>query len=131
MAGYFQGGEHANYIALVPGREADDYRTIFHEYTHFIVNNLIGVVPPWINEGLGDYFFGGDWQKSPRKFSIGINDWRVKRIQDAVKANKHVPIAQIIRYDQAQYYRNPGLCYAEGWAINYFLLTSPAARNPL
>ena len=105
------------------------YHEGFHQYMYYSMGRDRGVyVPSWINEGLGDYFFGGEWQKSPRKFQIGVNDWRVKRIQDAVKAGKHVPLAQITRYEQQQYYSNPGLCYAEGWAINYFLLTSPAAK---
>jgi hypothetical protein len=105
------------------------YHEGFHQYMYYLMGRERGVyVPSWINEGLGDYFFGGEWQKSPRKFSIGINDWRIKRIYDSVKAGKHVPLAQIIRYEQMQYYRNPGLCYAEGWSINYFLLTSPVAK---
>ncbi len=106
------------------------YHEGFHQYMFYLMGRGRNVyVPSWINEGLGDYFFGGEWQKSPRKFAIGINDWRIKTIHDAVKANKHVPVAQIIRFEQMQYYRNPGLCYAEGWALNYFLLTSPVAKT--
>ena len=105
------------------------YHEGFHQYMYYLMGRDRGVyVPSWINEGLGDYFFGGEWQKSPRKFTIGINDWRVKRIVDAVKENKHVPLDRIIRYQQMQYYADAGLCYAQGWAMNYFLLTSPVAR---
>jgi hypothetical protein len=105
------------------------YHEGFHQYMYYLMGRDRGVyVPSWINEGLGDYFFGGEWQKSPRKFSIGINDWRIKKIHDAVTKNEHVGWDKIIRYTQMQYYTNPGLCYAQGWSMNYFLLTSPVAK---
>jgi hypothetical protein len=86
-------------------------------------------VPSWLNEGLGDYFFGGEWTKGRGKFDIGVNDWRVKTIVDAVKKNEHVPLEKIFRYTQMDYYRNAQLCYAEGWAINYFFMKSPVAKK--
>ncbi len=106
------------------------YHEAFHQYMFYAMGRGRRVyVPSWLNEGLGDYFFGGEWQKSPRKFSIGINDWRIATIAKAVKDNKHVPIEQIIRYEQMQYYKTAGLCYAQGWAMNYFFLTSPVAKS--
>jgi hypothetical protein len=105
------------------------YHEGFHQYMYYLMGRDRGVyVPSWINEGLGDYFFGGEWQKSPRKFQIGLNDWRIKKIHDAVKKDEHVAWDKIVRYTQMQYYTNPGLCYAQGWSMNYFLLTSPVAK---
>jgi len=86
-------------------------------------------VPSWLNEGMGDYFFGGEWTKGRGKFDIGINDWRVKTIVDAVKKNEHVPLEKIFRYEQMDYYKNAQLCYAEGWAINYFFQKSPVGKK--
>jgi hypothetical protein len=105
------------------------YHECFHQYMYYLMGRGRGVdFPSWLGEGLGDYFFGGEWQKNPRKFQIGINEWRVKRIQDAVKKDQHVALDKIVRYDQMGYYSNASLCYAEGWALMYFLLTSPAAK---
>ena len=59
VAGYFQPGEDINYIALsAKANEESANDTIFHEYTHSLVNNYFGQenVPPWINEGLAEYF---------------------------------------------------------------------------
>ena len=106
------------------------YHEAFHQYMFYLMGRGRRIyVPSWLNEGLGDYFFGGEWSKNPRKFVIGVNDWRIKRIHEAVKEGKHVPIDRIIRYEQMQYYNDAGLCYAEGWSINYFFLTSPVARK--
>ena len=39
IAGYFQSGEDANYIAVsAEGDDTQMYNTIFHEYVHFIIN---------------------------------------------------------------------------------------------
>jgi hypothetical protein len=106
------------------------YHEGFHQYMYFYMGRDRGVyVPSWMNEGLGDYFFGGEWSADRRKFTIGINDWRIRTILSAIRKNEHVPISQIIRYEQAQYYANPGLCYAEGWALNYFFQQSDVARR--
>jgi hypothetical protein len=86
-------------------------------------------VPSWLNEGLGDYFFGGEWSKNRGKFTIGINDWRVKTIVDAARKGDHVPLEKIFRYEQMDYYKNAHLCYAEGWAINYFFQQSPVGKQ--
>jgi hypothetical protein len=107
------------------------YHEAFHQYMYYTIGGRGRrvYVPSWLNEGLGDYFFGGEWQKSPKKFTIGINDWRIAKIVTAIKADKHVALDKIFRYEQAQYYSNAGLCYAEGWAINYFFQQSDVAKK--
>lgn len=105
------------------------YHEAFHQYMYYMMGKGRRIyVPSWLNEGLGDYFFGGEWTKNRGKFTIGINDWRVKTIVNAVKKNEHVALEKIFRYDQMQYYSDARLCYAEGWAINYFFMQSPVAK---
>ncbi|MBV8878448.1 MAG: DUF1570 domain-containing protein [Planctomycetaceae bacterium] len=105
------------------------YHEAFHQYMYYMMGKGRRIyVPSWLNEGLGDYFFGGEWTKNRGKFTIGINDWRVKTIVTAVKKNEHVGLDKIFRYDQMQYYANAHHCYAQGWAINYFFMQSPVAK---
>lgn len=59
VRGYFQPGLDKNYIALsAEGDDARVFGTIFHEYTHFAVNNRFGRarIPAWFNEGLACYY---------------------------------------------------------------------------
>jgi len=108
------------------------YHEAFHQYMFYMMGRGRRIyVPSWLNEGLGDYFFGGEWAKNRSKFTIGINDWRVKTIVNAVKKNEHVGLDKIFRYEQMQYYANAHLCYAEGWSINYFFMQSPVAKAKL
>jgi len=98
------------------------YHECFHQYMFYLMGRDRDVyVPSWLNEGMGDYFFGGHWEKG--KFAIGPNEWRMATIVAAVKTGKHVPLERIIRYTQQDYYSNPGLCYSEGWSINYFFMS--------
>jgi hypothetical protein len=106
------------------------YHEAFHQYMFYMMGRGRHIyVPSWLNEGMGDYFFGGDWGKNRSKFTIGLNDWRVKTIVNAVKKNEHVALDKIFHYEQMDYYRNAGLCYAEGWAINYFFQQAAAAKK--
>src|ERR1041384_4503497 len=106
------------------------YHEGFHQYMYFYMGRARNVyVPSWLNEGMGDYFFGGEWNKGHSKFTIGINDWRIKTIATAVKKNEHVPLDKIFHYTQMDYYRRAGLCYAEGWSINYFFHMSDVAKK--
>lgn len=99
------------------------YHEGFHQYMHYVMGHERMIyIPSWLNEGLGDYFFGG--KVVGKKFHIGLNDWRQETIYNAVKEDKHVPLAAIFDYEQRDYYTNAGLCYAEGWAISHWLLNS-------
>lgn len=106
------------------------YHEGFHQYIYFMMGRDRGVyIPSWLNEGLGDYFFGGRYDKAQKKFVVGINDWRVKTIVEAVKQNKHIPFRDIIKYTQMDYYNNARVCYAQGWAMNYFFLSPEGQKK--
>jgi len=102
------------------------YHEAFHQYIHYSAGKLSP--HSWFNEGYGDFFSGAEISGGKVK-KIGPNPWRVATIKKAVERRKHVPLADIIRYEQGDYYRNAGLCYAEGWSIIYFLNTSKDAQR--
>ncbi len=56
VAGLFQPGEDVNYITIPAG--GADLSTIYHEYTHDVLNASFGraEIPAWLNEGLAEYF---------------------------------------------------------------------------
>ncbi|HKS17198.1 MAG TPA: DUF1570 domain-containing protein [Planctomycetota bacterium] len=104
------------------------YHECFHQYMYYLMGRRRQVyVPSWLNEGMGDYFFGGRWEKG--KFAIGPNEWRMATIVAAVKKGKHVPLEKIFRYTQEEYYSNAHLCYAQGWAINYFFMSDVGKKS--
>ncbi len=125
-------------MTIAEGRNPEEetfhvmYHEGYHQYMFFYMGRGRNIyVPSWLNEGMGDYFFGGTWVKKGGKVSLELqaNWWRLDTIHTAVKENKHVPLERIFRYTQQQYYSDAGLCYAEGWAICYFFLTSEVAKK--
>ncbi|MCB9889619.1 MAG: hypothetical protein H6836_08570 [Planctomycetes bacterium] len=99
----------------------------WHQYFHWYIVSWVPI-PSWINEGMGDYFYTAQ----PRKVKgrsipaeLGrLNELRLPVVQWAVKNNRHVPIKELLKYSQREYYSNPSICYAEGWALCQFLLHS-------
>ena len=59
VGGLYQAGEAVNYVAVaVEGEAKEAYGTIFHEYVHELLNSNLrsADAPPWLNEGLAEYF---------------------------------------------------------------------------
>lgn len=56
VSGLFQPGEDLNYIVL--SGSGSELGVIYHEYTHDVLNSIFGKdeIPPWLNEGLAEYF---------------------------------------------------------------------------
>ena len=124
VAGYFQSGPDVNYITLTAeaSGEQDPFKVIFHEYTHLLVNNTMGNVPTWFNEGLADYY---------STFSI-TDDQKVmlgKPISNHVyllRESKMLPLRTLFKVDQQSPYYNErdkqSIFYAESWALMHYLI---------
>ena len=51
-------------------------------------------------------------------------------IKRHVRKGTHVPIRKILKYTKTDYYQDASRCYAEGWAICYYLLDVGPIRTP-
>ncbi|HTF89062.1 MAG TPA: DUF1570 domain-containing protein [Planctomycetota bacterium] len=104
------------------------YHEAFHQYIHYSCGELSP--HSWFNEGTGDYF-SGSVISAGKVNRVGVNPWRIETIQEAIRRNLHVEWRKIIRFEQAEYYANPSICYAQGWSMIYFLRSSKAVeKNP-
>ncbi len=100
-----------------------------HEGFHQFIHTFFGDLSPhsWYNEGTGDYYAGfqykghDHWEIKPLGAWAGGVD-RLSTIREAVRKAEYVPLEDILRYTQQQYYAKAGLCYAQGWSIIYFLM---------
>jgi lipopolysaccharide biosynthesis regulator YciM len=125
VAGYFLKGEDINYIALsIEGEKEQTYRTIFHEYAHFLLDNAIGrsKLPAWLNEGLAEYY---------EKFRIEDD----QKVALGALNNDHLTLlaqSGFISFDalfNTDYYslnrretNRAGIFYAQSWALIHYLL---------
>jgi hypothetical protein len=123
-AGYFQPGEDVNYIVLPAEGEAGNFQTIFHEYTHFLIDNSLGraKAPPWFNEGIAEFY---------EPFSIE-NDQRVtlgSRHEGNLQILQRQPFIPFETFFATDYYtlhkqtrESAQLFYAQSWALLHYLL---------
>jgi hypothetical protein len=102
----------------------------WHQFFHWYVVSLIDL-PSWIDEGMGDYFYAGKPLRKGRKVELDFSDINRERfpvIYAAIKQGRHEPLKKFLYMDQRAYYSNPGVCYAQGWALCYFLNESDNKR---
>jgi tetratricopeptide (TPR) repeat protein len=125
VAGYFQSGQDVNYITLsTEGEDADTFRTIFHEYVHFIVNSNFGKseVPPWFNEGLAEYYemfaIEGD-----QVVKLGLPNGDHLRL---LNMTRMIPLTELFAVRNSQLSESAdnsrSVFYAESWALIHYLI---------
>lgn len=111
------------------GGRKDTWIVLNHEAFHQYIFYLYGNISPhsWYNEGTGDFYSGLEYKN--KRFNLKANLWRRDTIKAVVQANKHVPLADFVRFTQPEYYGTNkfgaqiGNNYAQGWSLIYFLRT--------
>jgi hypothetical protein len=111
------------------GGKGDTWITLNHEAFHQYIYYFYGNLAPhsWYNEGTGDFYSG--YTLKNNRYTLEKNLWRRDTIKEAIRGEQFAPLKQFMRWNQKEYYgRNklqvhPGICYAEGWSLIYFLRT--------
>lgn len=124
-AGYFQPGEDVNYIVLtIEGSEAETFPTIFHEYTHFLIDNSLGRanIPPWFNEGIAEYYERFLIENDQKVTLGGLNEAHLRLLQQ----KDFIPFETFFAVDyyslNRQTKRGAQLFYAQSWVLLHYLL---------
>lgn len=133
VAGYFQAGEDVNYITLSAGERSGSYATVYHEYVHFLLDVNIGRsdLPPWLGEGLTEYF---------ETLQV-LDDGRVvlgtppAGHLNGLRQSDLIPLDLFFATDNAALHRggdeSRSLFYAQAWALTHYLLHGKGANgNP-
>jgi tetratricopeptide (TPR) repeat protein len=136
VAGYFQPGPDVNYITLAPERAGgaeNPYGTIYHEYTHLLVNNSSGAgeAPAWFNEGLAEYYSTFAIEDDRKVYLGRLVNYHLGLLQE----QKLMPLSQLFAVTNYSLERNRhdvrSLFYAESWAlVHYLILANDGQRVP-
>jgi len=134
-AGYFQPGTDVNYITLtteVPGANNpyvvragggdEAFHTIFHEFTHLLVNNTFKDAPLWFNEGLAEYYSTFKITDD-RKIVLGLP---ISNHVYLLRQNQMLPLRALFEVDHKSPHYNEakkqGVFYAQSWVLMHYLL---------
>jgi len=129
VAGYFQPGQDVNYISLTTELEGQDpFSVIFHEYVHLLVDNTVGNMPLWFNEGLAEYYSTfkiTDDQKIMLGNPIGNHVFLLRE-------NLFLPLRTLFQVDHKSPHYNErnkqSIFYAESWALMHYLIIGKTGR---
>src|SRR5215204_4180674 len=130
-AGYFQPGQDVNYITLSSESrgDQDSLNVVFHEFTHLLVNTSIGSVPPWLNEGLAEFYSTLNFS-SDQKVVLGRP---IRRHISLLRRNSLIPLRVLFEVDYKSPHYNESdkqsIFYAESWALMHYLMINRGGQR--
>jgi hypothetical protein len=103
----------------------------WHQYFHMYTVSVVPM-PSWLDEGIGDYFYMATRDEQAgveHGYRLGdINQYRLRTIQRALVDGTTVDFKTLLSFAQDDYYKNPGVYYAQGWSMVQFLLHNENAE---
>jgi tetratricopeptide (TPR) repeat protein len=127
--GFYIRGPEKHYVLIqLEGGGEHPYHTLYHEYTHALVDLNFRGLPLWLNEGLAE-FYGNT--------TIGDKEIQVGRIDEGhlilLQQNKLLPIDVLLQVDHNSPHYNEqnraSVFYAESWAVVHYLMVEPEATK--
>ena len=135
VAGFFQAGEGVNYITVsVSAIDAKTYGTIIHEYVHYLIDTNFrkGGLPPWLNEGLAEYFETFEILDTPNGPAISLGKPPANHL-GLLRTNKLIQPKEFFAMDNRSLHRTGegprALFYAQAWATVHYLINRDT-RDP-
>jgi len=123
VAGYFTVTPTMNYMVLGAYGDRDaTLEVVFHEYTHFIVQQNFGSLPLWVNEGVADFY---STFRSNYKDGMSLVGKPPMGRVEAIRQRGVLPLDRIVTSDgAAALYRDPAMMhafYAQSWAFVHYV----------
>lgn len=126
IAGYFVANHDINYITINADTLDDQtypLSTIFHEYTHLVLNANLKNIPAWLSEGMAEYYETLKVDDNGKKVIIGSpQPYHVLLL----RRKPLIPLKELFAIDHSSKSYNEGdrvgIFYAESWALTHYLL---------
>ena len=131
LAGLFLARTDMNFALVrtdVATTAANEFHTLYHEYTHSIVRMNFRGLPLWLDEGFAEFY--GNTQFDSHTASFGMADPNLIRV---LQREPLIPVATLVSADASSPLYNArehsGIFYAESWAIVHYFMVSPDLRK--
>lgn len=128
-SGLYLGGLEKNYVIMrLDSGEENPFHTLYHEYTHAIMDLNFSQLPLWLNEGLAEFY--GNTTFGDKEIKTGTIDAAHLQL---LNQSKLIPIDVLLQvgYDSPYYNEadRASVFYAEAWAVVHYLSMDPEARQ--
>jgi tetratricopeptide (TPR) repeat protein len=122
-AGLFQSGPEKNYVLLQLNASGENpYHVLYHEYTHLLLHQSPVALPPWIDEGLAEFY--GNTVIMDKTVELGRPDsGHVQLLRQTTLLP--LPTLFAVTHDSPYYneHNKASLFYAESWALVHMLMS--------
>lgn len=130
-AGVYMPGKHLLAAYLGSFQEEQVLRTLYHEGFHQFTDAYLGdlgLMPPWISEGLAELFGDATWNK--KRFEIGeVPTEKIFALKGSRKAGNWFSLEDLVSMNQKEWSDNLARSlemgraqYMEAWAVVHFLV---------
>ena len=122
LAGYFQGGEDENLIAVnISAHQDRPMSLIYHEYTHLLTSVTPRQWPIWLKEGLAELY--SSFEVDDKKVTLGAP---ISRHVMLLREKSFIPLQDLlnVRHGSPIYSERDkqGIFYAQSWALCHYLM---------
>ncbi len=124
--GFYSPLQNTAYVGFDAQRPGEALRTAFHETSHLVTANLLGPTPPWLNEGLAEYFETMRVRGQAARFHLNRAHLQLLR-RNGVPA-----LDALLSKDRESWHtRRRARNYAAAWSLVHFLMQDNAGRYAL
>ncbi len=124
---FYAPGPDRDYIVM-RSFDAESYPVVVHEYAHLIARHANAVFPPWLNEGLADFFS----TITPEGGLMSLGRAPLERLSDLREGGSWLGLDRML----AVTHRSPeyssrdhaGMFYAQSWALAHMIMVSDDYR---
>lgn len=115
--GFYSPGRNEAYVKFDQRNPVRAVRTSFHEISHLITASHLGVTPPWLTEGLAEYF--EMLELNTLTGAVDLNHAHLRLLQQQGRPS----LKQLLLTNRAMWHgEQRDLNYAAAWSLVHFLL---------
>lgn len=124
-AGFYQSAPEVDWIVLQAGSPAAP-RILAHEYVHRVLHHTVHHLPVWLEEGTAEFYSTLD--VSPRGVFVGPPPPNHRELLSNLR---WIPLERLFAITKSdREFNDPGLFYAQSWAVVHWLELGRACRAP-
>lgn len=129
IVGVFAQGDAGNFILMRSDTEAVD-RIVYHELTHYFVQNTTAGMPLWLNEGLAEFYSTFRTDGSSVHIGRPVAEHVLWLRGESLIPLQELFTTTVTSRDYNEGFRQ-GVFYAQSWALLHYLMTDTDRRAKL
>ena len=128
IAGFYERGQDRDFIVLKGNLVGNLTHVVYHELTHSFLSRSLQQKPPWLGEGLAEYFSTAE-VSADAIYLGGLSPERM----DALRTDHLLPLSELLAVDEDSPQYNEAdkanVFYSESWAFVHFLMHGTHSRQ--